>query len=149
MKVRILESTPSCTTLRSRVTSSDSTTERGPRTHGGRKRPMRHSCHCSKPHTGMRKGHVQALRGSWAQGPCVPHFSDCRKQPSFSLQDLPESPVGRCKQLLIRNGRGYKARDKQSRAALRQGPVCFSIIGYTQPLWAALQILTLAQSGRC
>ena len=35
---------------------------------------------------------------------CVPHFFDYRKQPSFSLHDLPWVPTGRFKQLLIREG---------------------------------------------
>ena len=54
---------------------------------------------------------------------CVPHFSDYGKQPSFSLHDLPWVPVGRVKQLLTREGRGCKTREKQSRPALEQGPV--------------------------
>ena len=37
---------------------------------------------------------------------CVPHFFDYRKQPSFSLHDLPWSPMGRFKQLLNKEGRG-------------------------------------------
>ena len=36
---------------------------------------------------------------------CVPHFSDYRKPPSFSLHYLPWVPVGRLKQLLIKEGR--------------------------------------------
>ena len=34
----------------------------------------------------------RALWGSWAQGLCVPHFLDYKKQPSFSLHDLPWVP---------------------------------------------------------
>ena len=45
---------------------------------------------------------------------CVPHFSDYRKPPSFSLHYLPWVPVGRLKQLLIKEGRGYEIRGKQS-----------------------------------
>ena len=52
---------------------------------------------------------------------CVPHFFEYRKQPSFSLHDLPWVPVGRFKQLLIRQRRGCKTREKQTRAALGQG----------------------------
>ena len=48
----------------------------------------------------------RALWGSWAQGLCVPHFFDYRKEPSFSLHDLPWSPMGRFKQLLNKEGRG-------------------------------------------
>ena len=75
----------------------------------------------------QRKGGIDT-----AQGPvgllgtktfCVPHFFDYRKQPSFSLHDLPWVPIGRFKQLLIREGRGRETREKQSRAALGQGPV--------------------------
>ena len=38
----------------------------------------------------------------------VPHFFDYRKQPSFSLYDLPWVPVGRFMQLLIREGRDVR-----------------------------------------
>ena len=56
-----------------------------------------------------------------------PHFFDYRKQASFSLHDLPWLPRGRFKQLLIREGRGCKAREKptvkrNNSAALGQGP---------------------------
>ena len=33
---------------------------------------------------------------------CVPLFFDYKKQPPFSLRDLPRVPIGRFKQLLIR-----------------------------------------------
>ena len=46
---------------------------------------------------------------------CVPHFFDYRKPPSFSLHYLPSVPMGRLKQLLIREGRGYEIRGKQSK----------------------------------
>ena len=36
----------------------------------------------------------------------VPHVFDYREQPSFSLHDLPWSPMGRFKQLLNKEGRG-------------------------------------------
>ena len=52
---------------------------------------------------------------------CVPHFFDFRRQPSFSPHPLPWVPVGRFKHLLIREGRGFETREKQSRAALGQG----------------------------
>ena len=72
---------------------------------------------------------------------CVPHFFDYRKQPSFSLHDCPWVTKGRFKQLLIRKGRGWKIKEKQSWAALGQGSV-FPIKGYTQQyLWTILQIL--------
>ena len=35
---------------------------------------------------------------------CVPRFSDYRKQPSFSLHDLPWVPVGRFRQCLLEKG---------------------------------------------
>ena len=54
---------------------------------------------------------------------CVPHFFDYRKQSLFSPHDLSWVPMGRFKPLLIREGRGCETREKQSRAALRQGPV--------------------------
>ena len=50
---------------------------------------------------------------------CVPHFF----QHSFSLHNLSWVPMGRFNQLLIREGRGGETREKQSRAALGQGPV--------------------------
>ena len=53
---------------------------------------------------------------------CVPHPFDFRKQPSFSLRDLPWVPTGRFKQLLMRKGRGCETREKQSRGALGQDP---------------------------
>jgi len=56
----------------------------------------------------------RALWGSWVQGLEVPHFFDCRKQPSFR------------KRLLTREGRGCETREKQSRAALEQSPVSTS-----------------------
>ena len=62
---------------------------------------------------------------------CVPHFFDYRKQPSFSLHHLPWVPMGRSKQVLIREGRGCETREKQSRAALGQGPVSPSTIHTT------------------
>ena len=63
------------------------------------------------------------LWGSWAKGLSVPHFFDSRQQPSFSLHDFPWVPRGRFKQLLIREGRGWKTREKQARAALGQSPI--------------------------
>ena len=36
---------------------------------------------------------------------CVPLFFDYKKQPPFSLHDLPRVPIGRFKQLLIREER--------------------------------------------
>ena len=67
----------------------------------------------------------------WA-GPCgapgqkaflCSHFFDYRRQTSFSLHDLSWVSRGRFKQLLIREGRGCKTREKQSRAPLGLGPV--------------------------
>ena len=58
---------------------------------------------------------------------CVPHPFDYRKQPSFSLHDLPWVPIGRFKQLLVREGRGCETREKQPRAALGQSSVAPSI----------------------
>ena len=54
---------------------------------------------------------------------CVPHFFDYRKQHSFILHDLSWVPMGRFKQLLVREGRRCETREKQSRAALGQSPV--------------------------
>ena len=51
---------------------------------------------------------------------CVPHFSDYRKQPSFSLHDLPWVSTGVFKQLRIREGKGCKTRVKQSRKTIVQ-----------------------------
>ena len=45
---------------------------------------------------------------------CVPRFFDYRKLPSSALHYLPWVPVGRLKQLLIREGREYEIREKQS-----------------------------------
>ena len=53
---------------------------------------------------------------------CAPPFLDYRKQASFSLHDLPWVPTGIIKQLLIREGRGWEIKEKQSRAALGPGP---------------------------
>lgn len=81
--------------------------------------------------------------GSWA-----PHCFDNRKLPSFSLQDLPWDIKSRFKQLLIMEGRGWKIREKQSRAALGQDP-SFPIKGYTQwYLWTVRQILKPPPCGR-
>ena len=52
---------------------------------------------------------------------CVPHFFDFRRQPSFSPHALCWVPMGRFKHLLIREGRGFETREKQSRVALGQG----------------------------
>ena len=54
---------------------------------------------------------------------CVPHFFDYRKQPSFSLHDLPWVPMDRFKQLLTREGKRHKTRETQLRATMGQGPV--------------------------
>ena len=70
----------------------------------------------------------QGPMGSLGTKPfCVPHFLDYRKQPSFSLHDLPWFPRGIFKQLLVREGRGCKTWKKQtvkrnSSAELEQGP---------------------------
>ena len=58
---------------------------------------------------------------------CVPYSFDYRKQPSFSLHDLPWVPMESFKQLLIRKGRGWETREKQTvkgnnSAALGQSP---------------------------
>ena len=57
----------------------------------------------------------RALWGSWHRAFLCPSFIDYRKQPSFSLHDLPGVPNGRFKQLLIREGRRCETREKQSR----------------------------------
>lgn len=52
---------------------------------------------------------------------CDLPFFDYRKQPSFSLYDLPWVPIGRFKQFLIRVRRGSKpGRNKQSRETTAQ-----------------------------
>ena len=54
---------------------------------------------------------------------CVPHPFDYRKQPSFSLHDLPWVPTGRFKQLLMREGMGCETREKQTvKRSLGQDP---------------------------
>ena len=54
---------------------------------------------------------------------CVPHPFDYRKQPSFSLHDLPWVPTGRFKQLLMREGMGCEIREKQTvKRSLGQNP---------------------------
>ena len=63
---------------------------------------------------------------------CVPHFLDYRKQPSFSLHDLPRVPMGRFKQLLIREGKGCETREKQTVKSSLGARSCFPINGYTQ-----------------
>ena len=63
----------------------------------------------------------RALWGSRAQSLSVPHFSDYRKHPSFSLQDLPWVAAGRFS--WGREGIARPGRNKLSRAALGQGPV--------------------------
>ena len=116
MKIRILESPPSCATLGAGSLLQTQPPSGVPGHTGKGNDQVRCSCHWHKPHTGAATGTpCRALRGSWAQGLCGPHFCDDRKQPSFSLQDLPWVPVGRFKQLLIREGRGCKAREKQSK----------------------------------
>ena len=53
----------------------------------------------------------------------VTYFFDYRKQPSFSLQDLPWVSVGRFKQLSVRDWRGmWDQGERKSRAALGQVP---------------------------
>ena len=51
---------------------------------------------------------------------CVPHFSDYRKQPSFSLHDLPWVSTGIFQQLLIRERKWCKTREKHSRKTIVQ-----------------------------
>lgn len=132
--------------LRSRVTSSDTTTERVPGHTGKGNNQVRHSCHWHHATHGNRdRDTVQGPAGLWAPRASVSRFFDYRKQPSVSLQDLPWVPVGRIQAAVNQGRRGCKAREKQSRAALRQGPVSPSVV--TQPLWAALQILTLLKVG--
>ena len=71
-----------------------------------------------------------ALWGSWAQSLCVTSFSDQRKQPSVSLHDLHWVPVGRFKQLLIREGMNWETRERIKRSIGVRS--CFPIKGYTQ-----------------
>ena len=56
----------------------------------------------------------RALWGSWAQGLHVSHSFHYRKQPLFSLRELLWVSVGRFKQLLITEGRGFEIMKKQS-----------------------------------
>ena len=77
----------------------------------------------------------------WYQaGPCgtpghkaflCPPFYDYRKQPLFSFHDLPWVPVGRFKQLLVRERKRCETREKQNikrnSAALGQGPSSLSM----------------------
>ena len=56
---------------------------------------------------------------------CVPHFFDYRKQPSFSLHDLPWVPIN--KQLLIRERRGCETREKQTVKSSLGARSCFPI----------------------
>ena len=60
---------------------------------------------------------------------CVPHFFEYRKQPSFSLYDLPTpSSSGQIQAVLIRKRRDVRpGRKKRSRAALGQVPVSPSV----------------------
>ena len=79
----------------------------------------------------------------------VPHCFDNRKLPSFSLHDLPWGAMGRFKQLLIMEGRGWKIREKHTvKSSLGQDPI-FPIKGHTQRyLWAVGQILKPPPRGR-
>ena len=70
-----------------------------------------------------------------------------RKQASFSFHDLPWVPMGRFKQLLIREGIGGETREKQTAKSSLGAGSCFPIKWYTQYLWAILQILKLFQVG--
>ena len=54
---------------------------------------------------------------------CVPHFFDYKKQPSFTLLDVPWVSRGRFKKLLIREGRECETRVKQPEAAVGQSLV--------------------------
>ena len=58
---------------------------------------------------------------------CVFHFFHYKKQPSFSLHDLPWDPRGRFKWWLIKKGKGCEIMEKQSRAALGQGLISPSV----------------------
>jgi len=68
---------------------------------------------------------VQGTVGLLSTRLCVPHFFDYRKQPSFSPHDLPGVPMGRFKQLLIRERRGWENRGSCWTRS------CFPIKGYT------------------
>ena len=58
---------------------------------------------------GRAETHSDTLQGPVGLlgiGPfCVPLFFDYKKQPPFCLRDLPRVPIGRFKQLLIREER--------------------------------------------
>ena len=74
------------------------------------------SLYCSPnlPRSSFYLGTVQGPVGlPGTRSFCVLHFFDYRKQPSFSLRDLPWVPMGRFKQLLSREGRGCEIREKQ------------------------------------
>ena len=79
---------------------------------------------------------------------CVPHFFDYRKQPSFSLHDLPWVPMDRFKQLLIMEGKGCKTRETQLRASIGQGPVSLATDIHNNILELFLQILKTFPGGR-
>ena len=80
---------------------------------------------------------------------CVPHFLYCRKRPSFSLCDLPWVPMGRFKQLLIREGSGCETREKQTIRSSPGARSCFPSNGYTQQyLWGILRRLKPPPGGR-
>ena len=59
---------------------------------------------------------------------CVPHFFDYKKQPSFTLLEVPWVSRGRFKKLLIREGSECETRVKQPGAALGQSLVSLQCI---------------------
>ena len=68
--------------------------------------------------------------GLLGTGLCVQCFFDYRKQPSFRSPDLSWVPMGRFKQLLIREGTGGDARpgrNKTVKSSLGQGPISPSV----------------------
>ena len=71
---------------------------------------------------GWSEWHRARPSGAPGTRPLCSPFCDYREQPSVSLHDLPWVPAGRFKQLLTWERRRGETREKQSRAALGQGP---------------------------
>ena len=83
----------------------------------------------------LRKCHhdtVQSSVGLQYTRPLSPCFFDYRKQPSVSLHDLPWAPMGRFKPLLIREGREWETKEKQTVTSSLGAKSYFPIKGYTQ-----------------
>lgn len=147
VKIRILESPPACATLEA-GSLLQTQPPSGPRTHREKETTKWwHSCHWLEyaTHGAMTGTLCRGLRGSRTRPLCPVSLTI-----GNSLQSAPGpslSPSGRI-QAVVNQGRERMQSQGETVKRRLEARSCFSISGYTQPLGAALQILTPAQSGR-